>query len=374
MSRPLRIVVIDDEPETARAILLRLDGVEVLHPRDVTEDHVQGAALLLVDHHFEPENWPDRSQYPITCRPQDGLALAAVMQSHLRSELSSYHSATAVALLSGKLHEVTGLSEPPEHLAALACGLDWAFAKTQSPGIDLASRVRSLADAVIALSPKWPDEPDKSRNEVARLLGLLDTAWIGIAMPHIDRCHPPVDDFARWTHGTAFIRWLAQRILPYRTFLMDLEHLAIRLGVTPGWLRMNLENENDLRRALTGTEYRGILQNFLGPRWWVAGVDTLLWQGTDGGSLDSEKVYKWLETQARNEPDRITEDATLILTENMRFDGATAPFSECVRVLPDDWPIFAEIPWTTIERARTAKRLNAVVLAADLDRLTADEA
>jgi hypothetical protein len=368
-----RILMIDDDPELTQPLLAHLEGVEVLHPQDVTEDNVRAAALLLVDHHITPENWPQRSAYPLTCRPQDGLALAAIIQSHLRTSPTTYSPATAVALLSGRLNEITGLDNQPEHLAALACGLDWAFTKHGSDQGDLAARIKSLADAVVALPSTWPEDPDKSRQEVARLLGIPNEDWIGSANIQIDRCHPPVHDFTRWTHGTAFIRWLAQQILPYRTFLLDRQHLAVRLGVTPSWLKNHLEQNGGLGPALSSARYSGILADFLGPRWWVAGVDTLLWQTTSGEALDKDRVQAWLTEQANETPDSLSENEVLILNENMIFDGMTAELPECVRVWPDDWPIFAETPWTRIEIARRVSRLHAVVLAADLHRLDHDE-
>jgi hypothetical protein len=70
----------------------------------------------------------------------------------------------------------------------------------------------------------------------------------------------------------------------------------------------------------------------------------------------------------------LSDQETLVLSADFRFNGRTASYSECVRVWPDDWPSFAETPWTTIDMVRNSDRLRSVVLAEDLERLSVDEA
>jgi len=373
-----RIVVVDDEPRKARQTLLDLadDEVVVLHPEELEEKHLQEAALVLVDHHLEQDQWPRRSKLPFACQPQDGRALAAIVQAYLRTNGFRSYGPTAVALLSGKLYEVTPDLEapPPEHLAARACGLDWAFAKSQGPGGNLPARIRSFAGAVRDLPLDWPKSPDRSREAVAKLLGISDQDWKEIALLQADRCHPPVHELAVWTRGMAFIRWLAQLILPYRTFLLDHNHLAIRLGVAPSWLASSLDGKNGLSRELDRAQYRGILSELQGPRWWLAGVDAELWQATDGRSIDRDEVWKWLGALTSGHPEALSDQETLVLGADFRFNGQTARYSECVRVWPDDWPAFAETPWTKIAMALSNDRLRAVVLAEDLERLSVNEA
>jgi hypothetical protein len=375
MSSEKPILVIDDEPEQVRGILLELtDEAEVLHPDDLKDEHLHAASLLLVDHHLDDANWPKRSHYPLTCQPRDGLALAAIFQSHLR--IASQARPVAVALLSGQLTEVTGLNNPPEHIAARACGLDWAFAKAQNPvlAFPLPARIRSFAKAVRALPQPWPTEPNQSHQKLTELLGIQNAEWAGIALLHVDRCHPPVHEPAFWTHGTALLRWLAQQILPYRTFLLDRNQLAIRLGVTPRWLGRNLSAGSPLLEAITDALYRGILRELMGERWWIAGIDTLLWNVTDGGSVGVDEVRNWLKQHTGEEPEPLSSDETLILNEDLCFDGSTAPYVDCVKVWPDDWPAFAEVPWTTVALARATPRLGALVMASDMDKLVTDEA
>ncbi|MDP9120084.1 MAG: hypothetical protein M3O15_01755 [Acidobacteriota bacterium] len=170
------------------------------------------------------------------------------------------------------------------------------------------------------------------------------------------------------------LHWLAQQILPYRTFLLDQNQLAIRFGVTPRWLGKNLTPGSPLFGAIADTLYIGILRELMGPRWWIAGVDTLLWKVTGGSSARGGEVRSWLKDHAGEEPEPLSSDNTLVLTEDLCFDGRTARFADCVKVWPDDWPPFAEIPWTTVELARSTPRLRALVMASDIERLLPDEA
>ncbi|MDP9120083.1 MAG: hypothetical protein M3O15_01750 [Acidobacteriota bacterium] len=172
------ILIIDDEPDQVRGLLLEIhDVAEIIHPGDLKREDLRAASLLLIDHHLEDANWPERSLFPLTCQPRDGLALAAILQSLLRSDElghASLASPIAVALLSGKLSEVTGLDRPSEHIAARACGLDWAFAKAQSTALEhaLPVRVRSFFNAVRALPRSWPEEPAQSQEKLMELLGV----------------------------------------------------------------------------------------------------------------------------------------------------------------------------------------------------------
>jgi hypothetical protein len=379
MSSTKPILVIDDEPNQVRAILLELaEDTEIVHPEELTDEHLHGASLLLVDHHLGDINWPKRSNYPLACRPKDGLALAAILQSNLRDNNSDHRSPAApvaVALLSAKLTDVTGLDNPPEHISARACGLDWAFAKFQNRELanSLPVRIRSFANAVRTLPQIWPTDPIQSHNKLTELLGIQDTDWAGIALLHVDRCHPPVHEPAFWTHGTGLLRWLAQQILPYRTFVLDRHQLAVRLGVTPRWLLKHLSAGSPLLEAIASALYRGILQELMGPRWWVAGIDTLLWNVTDGGATGVNEVRQWLKQHTGEEPDPLSGDETLILNQDLCFDGSIARYSDCVKVWPDDWPAFAEIPWTTIAQARSISRLSSLVMASDMENLVTNE-
>src|ERR1044071_4212055 len=233
-----RVLVVDDQPDRVEALLPDLAGdLDVVHPRDLAVEHIEAARVVLVDHHLEAEEWPERESLPFACQPQNGVALAAVLQAHLATDRFKRYSPTSIALLSARPYDVTpGLANPPEHLAAQACGLDWAFSKDQSDKL-LAPRVLQLAEAIDRLPRRWPAEDPALWSKISELLGLQSVDWKGTALSQVERCHPPIHELAEWTDGVAFVRWVAQRILPYPAFLLDLFQVALRLRVKPLWIR-----------------------------------------------------------------------------------------------------------------------------------------
>jgi len=372
-----RILVVDDQPDRIQGLLPDLaEDLEAVHPRDLAADHIEAARVILVDHHLEASEWPERDSLPLSCQPQNGVALAAVLQAHLRSPQFRHVSPTAVALLSARLDEVTpGFANPPEHIAAQACGLDWAFTKKQAHGRlalripQLALRISQLADAVERLPRKWPAEnPNDLWSKISELLGIGSVEWEGTAVSHVERCHPPIHELAEWTDGISFVRWFAQRILPYPAFLLDLYQIAMRLGVRPLWMQEEIEAGGTLRNALEPASYKGVLDQFLGARWWVAGLDELLWRETEGGSLDSREVKSWLKGIAASEPEWLADEEVLVLNGDLQYDGSTAPYSKGLEIHPDDWPPYASAPWTSIDRLSNSLRLRSLVSASDVEK------
>src|SRR5688572_3004489 len=140
-----RVLVIDDEPEIIRRTLTELGAdLEVAHPEDLTLDQLSEAHVALVDHHLSSKNWPQRDELPFAAQPADGIALAGILLGHLRRREAGHFPPTAIALFSNQLSSVTpGLQDPPEHLAARASALHWAFSKSTLDG-SLVRRVRSL--------------------------------------------------------------------------------------------------------------------------------------------------------------------------------------------------------------------------------------
>ena len=367
------IVVLDDQPEQARALLSDLVGVEVLHPQDLGQEHLLSADLVLVDHQLDDKEWPARASQPLACRPMNGVALAGIIRGHLETQMPSGRRA-AVALLSGQLNRLTpGLDAPPEHVAARACGLDWAFDKNGTTLAPLSKRIAALADGVRRIPDAWDDDlgADAVRKSVRGLLGLGETRWHALALAQAERSHPPIHQLAAWSDGVAFVRWLAQSILAYPTFLVGAHHVAARLGVRPSWLAPHLGPNRALEKLLRPARYRGLLHDFLGDRWWLAGLDEIIWKESAGTVLERDVIMRWLRRRTRTEPEALDDASTLVVDERFEFTGEVAPFSECVEVWPDDWPPYADKPWTTVKRAKDVPRLGAVVAPSGLSRLGA---
>jgi len=370
-----RVLVVDDEPDKQRGFgmsLGRLVAVEVLHPDEVEQSHLGAADLVLID--FRLEEWPKRdAQSAVALKPGTGLALAAVLRSHIRD--SQDHPPTAFALRSSYLGDLSAPFPPEsrEHVIAGANNLEWAFTKQQPrTGPRLDDQVASLAGAVRRLPNSWPSDTPIRRHETVRELLALPgkSVWGAKAWQDIEGCHPPVHELSRRSHGLAFLRWLLHRIMPYPCFLLDTHRLASRLRVSPRSLRSNLGGGSGLRRVLGRLQYKGVLEDFLGARWWRAGVDSWLWQITGGNPFDVDEIHKALSSigGAGLERSAVAEPVVCVDEKHVLL-GTFSEADKAVRIQPDHWPVYAEQAWTTIELAREHSRLRAIVMAQDRERL-----
>lgn len=366
---PGSVLVVDDRPEEPRGLLGELDDiVEIVHPMELLPQQFQNAKLVLVDHDLQDKDWPQRTTFPLACQPRDGIALAHIFLGQFRSAEFEHVPPTAVGLLSSQLDLITpGFELVPEHIAARTAGLHWAFWK-KPLGIDpeepsLSERIRLLATAVTQLPQNW--HGGSHFDHFRDLLGLnsRDVAnWAAVGADQALRCRPPIHELATWTSGLALIRWLSQRILPYPTFLVGLDSLAVRLGVTPEWFRKNMRPNMPLQSAFQNAEYRGMLSTFLGRRWWGAGVDDVLLAAGAEIPFSRTRLAEWLQSISGAKPAILQSDHTLVINDRTVFSiGLTAPFTECVRLELDEWPSFAEEPWTTLDLAVKSERLGSSV-------------
>jgi len=316
---------------------------------------------------------------PFVGRPMDGLAVASIIRAHLRSDRFERHPPVGIALFSAKLSKVTpGFKNPPEHLAARTADLEWAFNKSDAAtGAPQAQRVKELAEAISHLAMRWETRAIQANEEawsdLEKLLGLsTEVEWNPAARLQIERCHPPMHEMAEWTDGLAVVRWLAQRILPYPTFLIDERHLALRLGIQPKSFQEALQASPQFAEAIQSARYTGILSEFLGKRWWSTGIDSLIWTATQGKSMTIDEVRRWLQNFTEITLAQCSDEYTLIVGPDAEQTEEIAPFDQCVQIQPDDWPPYAKPAWTTIERAKHDARLRAWVTASDIEKINQD--
>jgi hypothetical protein len=373
--RKPNILVVDDEPDLQRARRQELEPkafVQVKHPSEVRLSDLKKADLVLVD--YVIEHWPERAQLAeLATRPQDGLALAAVLRSHL-SQSPKPLSQPAFALYSAKLEELAGA--PREHSIARANNLDWAFPKTQGHGeTPLGDQILSLANAVRRLPSEWSysdENPDSAWRTVKRLLALRPkTSWESQAVEDIEGCFPPIFRLSQGTHGREFLRWFLQRILPYPCFLWDITYLSARIRVSRDSLDEALKRSKKLSALVGRYAYEGILCDFLGQRWWRAGVENFLWKLTKGNSGDRRRVLDGLNEVSGIALKEIEETQPVVcVDEDYRFLDHLVDISDAVRIQPEEWPPFADQAWTSIKLAKEHPSLRAIVLNQDRARLT----
>ena len=164
-----------------------------------------------------------------------------------------------------------------------------------------------------------------------------------------------------------FVRWILHRILPYPCFLFDTHHLAVRLRVTHASLLSAISG--GLAAWLEPAAYRGVLDNFLGPRWWRAGVESLLWD-LGGGSMAAKRLHAKLADVARVSLELLSASEPVVcIDQNFAPLAEPCAGNDVVRIVPDDWPLFAGQAWTTVSLAREHPRLAAIVAETDFQRI-----
>jgi hypothetical protein len=360
------VLHVDDRPDELRPWQEEVDSLgkvhlTVLHPNEVTEEELCRSSLVLVD--LRLDHWPDRENVaPLSLKPVNGLALLAILQEKTLDLVPKIPR--AFALYTGAIQDVArGLPHRP-HIISRAHNLEWIFEKKGGQGNNLserALRIAELAAAVRALPLPWPwDTPEKAAAALSKWLGLpSDATWHDAAWRAIRLCHPPLHEFAEYTHGIGILQWTLHRILPYPTFLLGEEHLAARLRVTLESLRYSLDSLGGL---FSKAEYRGQLCSFLGRRWWRAGIEAKLFELTADAPGDLEALREALKKRAPTLETVRQARLFPVLDEEFCLKDQLARQDEVVEIVPDDWPPFADEAWALREDLEDSPRLKATAV------------
>lgn len=357
------ILIVDDVLEEADAKRLLLSGAADVLPRtpsDISAHDLRRADVVLVD--FALDAWEREDTRPLSERPLNGVALAAVLRSHVSAK-----SQKAFALHSGRLDGLSGGLPPASHLHIIAKSnnLEWVFSKTDTDNArPLREQVVSLAHALGSLPASWPvSQPTRMRNVLEQLLSIPARAsWRNRAWKHVEDCHPPIHELSPPTHGVAFVRWLLHSILPYATFLWDFRYLAARLRVTPRSLATALNRSDSFARALRPFRYTGVLRDFVDQRWWRPGIEHWLWELAQANTFDAEALTKVMKKLSRDlEPVALKEPVVVFDAELRPTDDLTE-LADAVELQPDDWPAYAGRPWARRELVSATPRLRSLVV------------
>lgn len=368
------ILIVDDNADDERAKLSEwreLAAIKVLHPQDVTLENLLEALVVVVDFRLD-ESWPERDEIDcIALQPMNGLALLQVLKSH---KCNLEQSPTAFVLRSGHLSDLTSGRMPDTRLHSIARqhGLEWVLEKTgEKPRLATQlQQIFSLADAVADLPEHWPTEDREDASGLFRnWLKLPESSWRSLAWQDIEDCNPPIHELESQRDGMRLIRWMAQRILPYPCFLVNELRLAARLRVTLESLKEGLAN--GLQHTFESAEYTGALHHFSGgPCWWRSGLESVLWQLSDGRSFETAFLFDLLNSKCDNRLGRLGVDQpVLCLDDKLGWLPDPIDISQAVRIQPDDWPMFAEQAWASLANAGEHPQLAAAVIAADRNKL-----
>lgn len=387
-SSPWHVLIVDDEPEAQVALqaeLARIGSCDVLPPEDVQLSDLRAADLVLVDLRLDNVQRDPGGPTAIANEPLDGLALTAVLRSHVEKEgrrpLFALHTGH-IDLLTPDLPGDIG-----EHVAARLNNLEWVFRKTDpatsaaleskqvkaplvashllTSGPSLPERVAALA-AVADTSTEWGLGPETVEDGVASFLAIPESAtWFGTAYRDVRGCHPPLFELAADTDGLAFLRWMLHRILPYPCFLLDSHRLALRLRIDHSELGRLLTASAPFAGAFDGVRYRGALAGFVGPRWWRAGVESTVFEFTGGDLFDLSAMEQKLNQLAGRELRYMPPGNVINIGANYQ-PISVGPRSQSVRISPDDWPPFADQAFASVNDARTEGSLRRLVVVDDL--------
>lgn len=373
-----RVVFVDDNELAGRSITSESLGVEdldvvVRHPESVEPEDLSGADLVVVDYFLQ--HWPERDQVDSASRsPMNGLAVAVTLRSGLlpshdeRRTLNDLpERPVAFALVSGNLSEASfGLpDEVLPHVFARENNLEWAF-RRQDLAREGGQQIASLAAAVAELPGQW--SATDAESQLWRLLDLGPSTggWASEAKVDVLNCRPPIHELSERSHGLVLLRWLLHRILPYPCFLLDERQLCARLRVDS--LGSHSPAADSLPSALATYEYSGVLQGFLGRRWWRAGVEDWIFRSTDGQAGDSSAVAALSQSKGATVETPWLSPVLAIKGDLSRY----REFNEIeatVRVRPDDWPPFADDAYALLSDVDLDSRLRALVDPADRHRL-----
>jgi CheY-like chemotaxis protein len=355
----IQVLIVDDRPGEAallKTALSKMAGVEVRHPSEVDLDDVRKADLILVD--YTLEDWPSRELAgELTQRPADGLAVISILESHTSA------SATGYALFSANLNRLSQKLASPhrEHAIARLHNIEWAFAKSSDAGL-LSIQVVSLAKALKSVSDLLlSEDAEATQLGAQQLLGLdMSAPWHEQGWKDVERCFPPLYELSQASHGRAFVRWLAHRVMPYPTFVMEAAYVGAALGFALP--QANAQVPQQVQDFLEPALYRGALSDLIGTRWWRAGLEYIL--NERRASLDHPSELRASLAQ-EFKMDSLEAREPVVCVDNSYLPTAISPIQEAVRIQPDDWPAFADPAWVRIEDAADDATLTALVVEDD---------
>lgn len=367
--KPPLILFIDDEPEEVRGFARAVADTggaraDVVPPEEIDENLLGEASVILID--LSLEKWDGPALSKLKKPAMQGLGLIAQLQEYVQQEFPK--RAIAFGVNSGKVSNLAKDLAGGDHVLARVHNVEWVFRKerTYHPQqlVELARAVRDLPD-------EWPTDGAKTREAVTKWLALnVDADWSERAWLDIEDCHPPFHGFSVHTRGIAFLRWMLHRILPYPTALIDSMQLAARLRVEPGSLDAALEKSERLRTWLRPAAYTGQLAGFLGPHWWKAGMNALLFELSAGRSGDLDELQrKVLELGEGTLVAVAAAQPVVVLDRDLRPLPTLCSIENAVRVQADDWPPFASPAWMQIDAVREDPALLSFVLEDDRDRV-----
>jgi hypothetical protein len=127
-----------------------------------------------------------------------------------------------------------------------------------------------------------------------------------------------------------------------------------------------------LTKLIRKCEYKGILHDFVGTRWWKCAIDDMLWQKTEGNPFDTDYLRESFRAGAKTDWNMLAIEQPVVCIDSNHAPLDIFSINDAVRIQPDDWPSYAGQAWTTVERARETPTLAALVIEQDRPRISGD--
>lgn len=275
-------------------------------------------------------------------------------------------------VVSNDLQKALGQDPGPiarRHVIAQRIGVEWIGDKSR----DTVERILQLEDAAngIAKSSKaleGQNSGDLVFDLASFCLDVLkvpaEASWANSAQRQVDRARPPRIGSGGGGVVRVTVGWLLAHVLPYPSFLLTDAEAALRLGVTPASVEKLERNDAG---PLGAAVYKGPLCDFLGRRWWRAGIDRLAFDATGTEASYEEALAK--ATGSTDWEHLTLTEPVLLSNADLVETNEVAEASECVRVVDEDFPADVEPAWVRINEAKADRQLAAKVIFEDRDVL-----
>ena len=369
------ILVIDDEPDKLRdqvALDVKDRAVNnVFHPQDIDISDLNNADLVLVDYRLE--DWSERDDLSIiSLQPANGMALAVVLREQV--DENEKDKLTAFALHTAHLGDIQGRFPPEtaQHVLARLNNLEWIFQKKDP---DRYNQMLLLAKAVQRIPGQWSEDSVDSTEMVKQLLAMdEDDESFERCWHDVKDCRVPVEELSEGGHSILFIRWLLHQVLPYPCFLWAEHWVAACLGISIEALREVLEGDSGLAKDLRSMRYSGILENFLGDRWWRGAIEDYAWNLVEGHTANVQHLRDALAERAGMKLKSIAVNPAVVCVDKnwQPIDKFLSPMT-AITLHPDHWPPFADPAWMDIETVRNDAALWPLVNPLDQHRVVSDK-
>ncbi len=373
------IVAIDDSEEDLRPSVPDDFELEVIDPGDeqlptLLADAIGKASLILLDQKFNPE------PQPLSLTAADGASFV----SHLRAWSRQHASGLAPVVLFtndseafeneipavGASVALKGSFVGREFQIAPALDVEWVQYKAED---GVKERISGLANASIQAEEKIGNDGASLADLELFLCLPEDAVWSESAQEGLRNSRPPISQKADGTSKSCgpsqVIRWMCHRALPFPGLFFSDLYAAWALGLDVDTFRemtyLNVETEwlQDLQEA----EYCGPLNEFLGRRWWRAGIDYLVWKLDQEAVAQNDRLQALKKLALGLEVNNLTSSSThVVVWSPDLLEEDVASIEEAAQLHPPGWPAEALDPWILKDDLENDEILRAMIEQSDL--------